>query len=110
MLCAGRHYQKIEIDRLIGKQNATMCRIDASNFTKPHGQISLPAQNRAYRPCHVRGREPCRCYLIKQRLKQVIVVPIDEDDRRICACQRPSREQTAEAGADDHDLTFGPPH
>ena len=49
------------------------------------------------------GGKPGRRDLVEQRLKQVIVVPVDDRDVGVDARERLRGKQAAEAGADDDD-------
>jgi hypothetical protein len=49
------------------------------------------------------GEKPRR-ELIEQRLKQVVIRPVDDGDLDIGAAQRFRRKESAESAADDHDL------
>jgi hypothetical protein len=56
------------------------------------------------RICDIRGRQSRGRNLIEQRLKQMIVAPIDYGYIRLRAAQRPRRIEATEARANDHDV------
>ena len=65
-------------------------------------RVGLVGQDRADRPGDVGGRE-CSCrHLVQQRLEEVVVAPVDQDQVHRCLAQRPGRGQAAEAHAYDH--------
>jgi hypothetical protein len=66
--------------------------------------MALPRDNRADRPGNVGRREARSRDLVQQRLEQVVVLPIDEDDVGGRLAERVRREQAAEACADDDDF------
>ena len=51
--------------------------VDADYFGHEDSRIFLAAQNMPDRPGNIGGRERSSCYLVKQWLKTMIVVPID---------------------------------
>ena len=57
------------------------------------------AQRRSY----LRGRENGRRNLIQERLKDMVIAAIDDENFGIGAPERPSRSQAAEAASQDDD-------
>jgi hypothetical protein len=54
--------------------------IDAGDLAHDHGRVLLLSQNSPDWRTHLRRREYCGRYLIKKRLKNMMVRPINEDD------------------------------
>src|SRR5262249_29088118 len=69
--------------------------------------VLLPAQDPPNRRRDIARRQGRRGDLIQQRLKQMVVVPIEERDLDIRTSQRARHVQPAEAAADDHDARAG---
>jgi hypothetical protein len=90
---AGREHEEIvrNASRAIrGFENdAAAPDVDACDVAKEHRRIPLPAQQGAKGRRDVRGRqERCR-HLVQQRLKEVVIGPIDDGDPNGRALQRP---------------------
>ncbi len=79
---AGRDHQEVERDRSSLGPHHAFCGIDADDFRHEHGRVFLPAQNVADRPGDLGGRQSRRRHLIEQRLEAMIVLPVDQRDRR----------------------------
>ena len=78
--------------------------IDVHDFAKRNLRVPLVPKHAADRRRDVPlGENPGR-ELIEQRLKQVVIRPVDDGDLHIGAAQRFSGKQSAEPAADDHDL------
>ena len=88
----------------VREHDAPRCRVDVDDFPEQHANVLLAAEDAAQRCRDLAGRERAGSDLIKERLEQVIVAPIDERhvDRR--GLQRARRAQAAKATADDHHL------
>jgi hypothetical protein len=78
--------------------------IDAGDIGHQHRCIVLLPQDMPDRPGNLRRRQRSGRDLIEQRLKAVVVLPIDQGhvDGRARQCLR--RHEAAEARADDDDL------
>ena len=85
------------------KFNDAPCRVDATDVAQPHAHVGLSPQNPADRRGDITGRECRSRHLIQQRLKDVVVLPVEHDDLDIGTGQRLRGPQTAESPADDHD-------
>jgi hypothetical protein len=83
--------------------------IEIDDFAKKNPRVPLAAANVADRRRDVPlGENPGR-KLIEQRLKQVVVRPVDDRDIDIGAPQRFRRKESAESAADDRDgMPAGP--
>src|SRR4029077_7010981 len=83
-------------------KNAALRFIHARNLANDHRWISMSSQYFADWRTHLRRREYCGRYLVKKRLKNMMVRPINENDfdRRIA--KGFSRSQTTKTAADDH--------
>ena len=78
--------------------------IDIHDLSQHNGCVPLVAEHVADRRRDVPlGENPGRD-LIEQRLKQVVVRPVDDGDIDRAAPQRFRRKESAESAADDHDV------
>src|SRR6516225_7762996 len=104
MHCPSRDDQKVkgECPRL--RFNDTCLGVDADDFGHEDGCVFLAPQNMPDRPGDVGGRERSSCYLVKQWLKTMIVVPINNRDLDWCASQGFGCLKSAEARAKYYDL------
>ncbi len=103
MLGACRDDQMIEIDAKPFRSDLVSFEVDMRNPGQDHGGILLVAKNPPDRGGDVGGRQAGGSHLIEQRLKQMIIVPIDHDhvERRIP--QRLGGGKARKTCADDHD-------
>ena len=108
---AGREDQVVVGNPFLAGVQAARGELDAPHLAQHHARVLLVAQHGADRLGDVGGRQRRGGHLVKQRLKQVIVVAVDDQhlDRR--ARQRARREQPAETAAhDDDSLDLGRQH
>ena len=77
--------------------------VDRRHVGQLHRRVLLALQDVAGRRRDLSCREDAGGDLVEQRLEEMVVRPVDERhlDRRVA--EEPGREETAEAGADDHD-------
>jgi hypothetical protein len=87
---------------LVIDHNLTPGSVHAGDPAELDARVRLVGQDRADRPGDVGGRECCRRHLVQQRLEQVVVAPVDQDQVHRCLAQRPGRGQATEAHAYDH--------
>jgi hypothetical protein len=78
--------------------------IDVHDFAKHNSRVPLVPKDVADRRSDVPLGENPRRELIEQRLKQVVIRPVDDGDLDIGAAQRFRGKESAESAADDHDL------
>jgi hypothetical protein len=72
---------------LIADVNTLCIFIDSANFAKDYGRISLIFQKSTDRRRYLsRRKHGCR-HLIEQRLKEVVIRPINDKDFRVCVSQ-----------------------
>ena len=64
--------------RAIGEHDALGNRIEIDNLTQKHAGIFLAAEHAAQRSCNFSGRQRTGRDLIQQRLKEVIVPPVNQ--------------------------------
>lgn len=83
-------------------EDALSCRIDLARVGQQHVDVLLVAQDPADRRRDVAGRQRRGGHLVQERLKEMVVVAIEQRDARRRAGKRPRRVQSAEAAADDH--------
>lgn len=100
---AGCEHEVVVVDRAVGKLDTLRTAVDACDLAEPDRGVTLARQDRANRPGDVGRCEPGRRDLIQQRLKQVIVLPVDEHDIGACPGERLRGEQAAETRADNDD-------
>ena len=79
-------------------------RIDPCRFGQQHADVFLMAKHPTNWRCDIARRQGRRGDLIQQRLKQMVVVPIEERDADRRAVQRAGRIEPAKAAADDDDM------
>ena len=100
---AGRHDEVIERERPVVKLDLVLRDVHAGDLGEQHAYVALAAQYRADRPRDVRRRQARGRDLVQERLKQVVVVPVDEREVRRDVRERARGEQAAEPGAENHD-------
>ena len=77
--------------------------IDCDHLAEHHRQVLLARKHVAHRRRDVRRRQPGGRHLIEQRLKQMMIVLIDENDIDRFLLQRPNGSQTSKTRANDDD-------
>ncbi len=71
--------QRVVLDAgAIGEHYALGNRIEIDNLTQKHARIFLAAEHAAQRSCNFSGRQRTGRDLIQQRLKEVIVPPVNQ--------------------------------
>src|SRR5215469_15806086 len=83
-------------------KNAALRLIHSRDFAHDHRCISISSQYVADWRTHLRRREHCGRYLIKQRLKNMMVRPIYQSDFERRFPEGLGRSQTAKTAAHDH--------
>lgn len=103
---AGGDDQEVERQRTaVGELQALLAGIDARDFGKADADVALTAEDPPNRRCDVSGGERGGRDLIQQRLKHVMVAPVDYGYRDIIAArERPRGLEPREAAADDHNF------
>jgi hypothetical protein len=77
--------------------------VDGFHLIHQHFRIGLAAENRPDRLGNIGWRKHCERYLVKKRLKRVVIATVQNSDIDWQATQRPCGMQTGESGAYDHD-------
>ena len=77
--------------------------IDRLNFSEDHLHVFAFAQNRSHGSGNIRRRKRSGRDLIKQRLKQMVIRPVDHRNLDGSTGEFLGRLQAAEPGADNHD-------
>ena len=85
-------------------ENEPACALDAGHLAQHDVDVPVPAQDFANRLGYVRGRQSRGCHLVERGDEQVIIIPVDDRDANIRSAQLGGAGQTAETGADDHDM------
>src|SRR3954467_9638423 len=83
-------------------KHATLLLIHAGDIAHNHHRVFVLPQNSADWRTHLGWREHRRRYLIKQRLKHVMVCPINKNDLDRRFAKSFGRSQTAETAAYDY--------
>src|SRR5262249_15002387 len=84
----------------VGTHDALLVRVNPHNFAQNHRGVSLLAQNGAYRRANLAGTEFRSCHLVKERLKQVMIGTVNQNDARGRVLQRLGSREAAESAAD----------
>ena len=101
---AHRDHEVVKREFTIGQDHPPPGRIDRSHLGQDHLQIRLPPQQGADRLRNIRRGQSRRRDLVEQRLKQVVVLPIDHRDAHPFRGARLGKTQPAEAGSKHHDV------
>src|SRR2546425_536562 len=104
---AAREDEVVERDRLVViQQQAAADRIDRLHFCEQDLDVLLVSQNPPDRRGDVGGRQRRGRHLIKQRLKEGIVVPIEQRDLDRRTLERTRGKEPAEPSSDDHNASI----
>ena len=98
-----RENQEIVGDRPRARLQAAALEIDGADFHHPEVEVLLAAQNGAHRLRDLVGLEPCGRDLIQERLEEMVVVAIEQNDLNGSAAHRAGGTQAAEPRAHNHD-------
>ena len=100
---ASGHDQIVVVENVVLQDEPVGREVEPGGFGENHVGVPLPPQDPADWRGDVPGREGRHRDLIQQRLKHVVVPPIDDRhlDRR--PPERPRCIQTAESATDDND-------
>jgi len=104
---AGRENQDVVGYAPAVGENLAPFRVDSRDLAKDDVDVLLARENTADGRCDVGWRKPCGRHLIEQRLKQMIVVLIDDGDVEWLSGQHFRCGQSAKAGSDDDDARVG---
>src|ERR1700680_1640113 len=100
---ARRHDQIVVRDLAVDELHDLVTDVDAGRLSEEYVCIRLSGHDRPNRIRDVARIQRRGGYLIEQRLKEVIVAPIDDRDPRRRALEGLCRVQPAEATAEDDD-------
>ena len=78
--------------------------INVLDFREEYADVWLEAHHRPNRRGNVSRRKTRHRDLIKKRLKQVVIAPVDQSHPDICPIELLGSRQTAEAPPDDDDM------
>ena len=78
-------------------------KVDAGHLRQEYADVSLLHLKLTDWRSDLSRREDSRCHLIEQRLKNVVVAPIDQDELDIGVPQRVRCGDPGKTAADDHD-------
>src|ERR1700686_1119184 len=87
----------------VAHEDILLILVHSGDFSENDGCIPLLAQDSADRGSNLTWCQYRRCHLIKQRLKEVVVGPVDHNNFGRGISQSPGGGQPAETAADDHD-------
>ncbi len=65
--------------------------VEVDDFAEEDARVLLPGEHVADRGSDLAGRKGAGCDLIEQRLKEVVVAPVDDRDFDRCVLQMPAR-------------------
>src|SRR6266487_5659160 len=106
MARAGRDNQIIVIEVPINHPHFLRVHVDRLHFGEDHSHVFAFAQNCAYGSGDVGRGKRRGCDLIKQRLKQMVICPVDHRDAGRFTGEFLGRLESAESSADNHDMRF----
>src|SRR5262249_25035787 len=97
---AGRENQKVVRDRDTNTvhgvdEDASMIDVDTGHVSEDHRGVALLPQDSANLRSDLSRAEDGRRDLVQQRLEQVMILPIDEDDLRVRLAERSRSGQAA---------------
>jgi hypothetical protein len=96
---------QIVVDKIdLAGEHAVRVHVDPRDARHDHPDVLVLPHDGADRPGDVSGRQRRGCYFIKQRLKAMVVVGVDERYVDINLGERPARFESGETGTDDHHL------
>ena len=101
MARSSRDDQRVIRRLAIAQNNPAACDVEIHNFAQQHLGVPAAPQNVPQRRCNLAGRQPARGHLIKQRLKEMKVAPIDQRQFDRHAPQRLGRVESAESASED---------
>ena len=104
---ANRDDQIVVVQFAVIQRDATVHRIDGARFGQDHAHVAPTASHRANGVRDVAGAKRRGCHLVEQRLKQVVIAPIDESyphQRGAQFGQAPRRLQAAKTATNDDDM------
>src|SRR5262245_56166827 len=98
---AGGHDEVVVADLAVQKVYDLVLKVDRRGFPEQHSDVLAP-NDATNRRGDVAGIENRSCHLVQQRLKEVMVAPIDKRDADGCLTQTEGRVEPAKASAQDH--------
>jgi hypothetical protein len=103
---AGREHEPVVAEVAVApwplEGHAAGARVDLRDLAEHHPNVLLLAEDAADGHRDVGGGQHRRGHLVQQRLEQVVVATVNENDVYISICKGTSRVQTAEATPDHH--------
>src|SRR6266853_5306359 len=88
----------------VTQEDVVLIFVDSRDLAKDHRGVLLPSKNSPDRRSDLtRCEDRCR-YLIKQRLKEVMIGAVYQSDARRSISKRPGRRQPSESCADNNNL------
>ena len=101
-LGAGRDNQRVVFKHCaILQREPARFRVDIGSLPEQHARVLLFAENPAQWRAHLAGRERPRSDLVKQRLKEMEVPPVDKSHIDRGMLQRPSRVEPSKSPAEN---------
>ena len=100
--------QKVEWDLASAEPRAAgidrpRIQVNSGHFRQHHGQVTLLDGELPDRRRDLQGCKHPGCRLIEERLKYVVIAPVDKDDLGIGALESARRGDPGEATSNDHD-------
>jgi len=90
---AGREHQHIVGQPAPVYRDASVGDVHAGDLAAQHAQPGVIAEHAAHWDSDVARRESSGCHLVKQRLEQMVIVPIDKCDPRAAPNRAPMARQ-----------------
>jgi hypothetical protein len=87
----------------VGQTNDSAVDVDGRRLGEPDLYVALPPEDPPDRRRDVAGRQPRRRDLIEQRLEDVVVAPVEQQDVDRRLRERARRAQPREPSPDDDD-------
>jgi hypothetical protein len=78
--------------------------VDALRFGKQHAHVLVRRQQVSKRRCNVRGRQQRSGHLVEQRLKEVMIRPVDERDANGLTSKGPRSGKPTKATTENDDV------
>ncbi len=90
--------------RQVRHRHAARIEVEAVDFAQDDTRVALPPQDLAERHCYLGRRERSGGNLVRERLEEIEVLPVDERHLDVGSSEAANREQPSEATTDDNDL------
>jgi hypothetical protein len=93
--------QRVVGQGALGQVNLAAFDVEAHHLGEQHANVALAPEDRAERICDLAGRQRAGCDLVRERLEEVEVAPVDEGQIDRCGGKVLCGLQAAEPATDD---------